>query len=91
MGIYRVPGSLSSINALKIALDSGEDVKMDDDRWYDINVIAGTFKSFMRELPEQALEPDILNELRDLTGKDPFRPCVPPLGELTPPASQYTR
>jgi hypothetical protein len=42
---------------------------MDDDRWYDINVIAGVFKSFMRELPEQALEPDILNELRNLTGR----------------------
>lgn len=42
---------------------------MDDDRWYDINVIAGTFKSFMRELPDQALETEILQELRDLTGK----------------------
>jgi len=63
-----VPGSLASINALKAALDSGEDIKMDDDRWYDINVIAGAFKSFMRELPVQALEQDILDELRDLTG-----------------------
>lgn len=63
-----MPGSLSSINQLKTALDSGEYVKMDDDRWYDINVVAGTFKSFMRELPDQALEPDILHALRDLTG-----------------------
>lgn len=63
-----MPGSLASINALKAALDSGEDIKMDDDRWYDINVIAGAFKSFMRELPVQALEQDILDELRDLTG-----------------------
>ena len=69
VGIYRVPGSLASINQLKTALDSGEEVKMDDDRWYDINVIAGTFKSFMRELPDQALEPEILQELRDLTGR----------------------
>jgi hypothetical protein len=64
-----VPGSLASINALKAALDSGEEIKMDDDRWYDINVIAGTFKSFMRELPVQALEQDVLDELRDLTGR----------------------
>lgn len=71
VGIYRVPGSLASINALKTALDAGEDVKMDDDRWYDINVIAGTFKSFMRELPHQVLEPAILQELRDLTGMQP--------------------
>jgi hypothetical protein len=41
---------------------------MDDDRWYDINVIAGAFKSFMRELPDQALGPVVLNELRNLTG-----------------------
>lgn len=71
VGLYRVPGSLASINDLKKALDSGEDVKMDDDRWYDINVIAGTFKSFMRELPEQPLEQAILDELRDITGLFP--------------------
>lgn len=71
VGIYRVPGSLASINALKSAIDAGEDVKMDDDRWYDINVIAGAFKSFMRELPDQALEPDILSELRNLTAQIP--------------------
>ncbi|KAI5849047.1 hypothetical protein BZA05DRAFT_339456 [Tricharina praecox] len=71
VGLYRVPGSLASINALKAALDSGEDIKMDDDRWYDINVIAGAFKSFMRELPVQALEQDILDELRDLTADIP--------------------
>lgn len=63
-----MPGSLSSINALKLALDNGEDVSMDDDRWYDINVIAGVFKLFMRELPDQAIPPDILLELRNLTG-----------------------
>jgi len=71
VGIYRVPGSLASVNALKNALDSGEDVKMDDDRWYDINVIAGAFKSFMRELPANALGSETLNELRDLTAEIP--------------------
>ena len=42
---------------------------MDDDRWYDINVIAGAFKSFMRDLPANALGSEALNELRDLTGE----------------------
>lgn len=69
VGIYRVPGSLSSINALKIALDSGDDVRMDDDRWYDINAIAGAFKMFMRELPDRALGAEALEELKNLTGR----------------------
>ncbi|KAF8248742.1 hypothetical protein K440DRAFT_583210 [Wilcoxina mikolae CBS 423.85] len=96
VGIYRVPGSLSSINQLKTALDSGEDVKMDDDRWYDINVIAGTFKCFMRELPDQALEPDILHELRDLTAKiseevDRILPYRDVMLQLRPPNYRFLR
>ncbi|KAI5779687.1 hypothetical protein EDC01DRAFT_669408 [Geopyxis carbonaria] len=73
VGIYRVPGSLASINALREALDSGAQVRMDDDRWYDINVIAGVFKLFMRELPDQAqgLGPETLLELRNLTAEIP--------------------
>ncbi|KAG0643155.1 hypothetical protein HOY80DRAFT_1097578 [Tuber brumale] len=67
VGIYRVPGSLSSINALKNALDSGEEVRMDDDRWYDINAIAGAFKLLMRELPDKALGDEALYELRNIT------------------------
>ena len=68
MGIYRVPGSLSSINALKAALDSGEEVRMDDDRWYDINAIAGCFKLFMRELPGPTISSEKLGHLKTLTG-----------------------
>ncbi|KAH0608482.1 uncharacterized protein H6S33_001616 [Morchella sextelata] len=67
VGIYRVPGSLSSINALKLALDSGEYVQMDDDRWYDINAIAGAFKMFMRELPDRALGAEALQQLKNVT------------------------
>ncbi|KAL7271086.1 rho GTPase-activating protein [Rhizina undulata] len=69
VGIYRVPGSMSSINALKVALDSSDDVRMDDDRWYDINAIAGAFKLFMRELPDQALGTEALNMLRNITSE----------------------
>lgn len=41
---------------------------MDDDRWYDINVIAGVFKLFMRELPDRVIPSDDLIELRNITG-----------------------
>jgi len=66
-----MPGSLSSINALKTALDSGEDVRMDDDRWYDINVIAGVVKLFMRELPDRIVPSDSLLEFRNMTANIP--------------------
>lgn len=42
---------------------------MDDDRWYDINAIAGAFKMFMRELPDRALGAEALEELKNLTGR----------------------
>lgn len=68
VGIYRVPGALSSINALKAALDSEVDVRMDDDRWFDINAIAGAFKLFMREIPHNLLSEDLLEDLRAIPG-----------------------
>jgi GTPase-activating protein BEM2 len=55
VGLYRVPGSMSSVKALTAALNAGEDVDMDDDRWIDVNVVAGTFKTWLRELPESLL------------------------------------
>ena len=67
VGIYRVPGSLSSINALKAAIDSGEEVRMNDDRWFDINAIAGCFKLFMREIPTPIIPHEILGHLKTLT------------------------
>lgn len=42
---------------------------MDDDRWYDINAIAGAFKLLMRELPDKALGDEALYELRNVTGR----------------------
>lgn len=65
-GIYRIAGSLSSVQALKAALDSGQPVSFDDDRWYDINVVAGTFKAFMRELPERPISPPVLSRLLEV-------------------------
>jgi GTPase-activating protein BEM2 len=55
VGLYRVPGSVSSVKALIAALNRGGDVDMDDDRWIDVNVVAGTFKSWLRELPDSIL------------------------------------
>lgn len=72
MGIYRVGGSLTSIQALKAAFDNGEEVRMDDDRWYDINAVAGAFKLFIRELPEPLLSMDVLNVLKTATSEFTF-------------------
>ncbi|KAF9582532.1 hypothetical protein BGW38_000091 [Lunasporangiospora selenospora] len=53
VGIYRVPGALSSINRLRIEFNSGtEHVDLGRDEWKDINVVAGALKQFLRELPE---------------------------------------
>jgi hypothetical protein len=59
VGLYRVPGSVSSVKALTAALNAGEEVDMDDPRWIDVNVVAGTFKSWLRELPESILTPEL--------------------------------
>lgn len=66
-GIYRIAGSLSSVQALKAAIDAGQPVNFDDDRWYDINVVAGAFKAFMRELPERPITPAVLEKLLHVT------------------------
>ncbi|KAK9478014.1 Rho GTPase activation protein [Lipomyces japonicus] len=62
VGIYRVPGSLSNMNALKNAFDSGLPVDMDDDRWFDVNTIAGGLKLYLRELPDSLLTAELFSE-----------------------------
>jgi len=62
VGLYRVPGSVSSIKALIAALNAGEDVDMDDEQWIDVNIVAGTFKSWLRELPESILTPELYDK-----------------------------
>ncbi|AMD22228.1 HGL112Cp [Eremothecium sinecaudum] len=56
VGLYRVPGSVGSINALKNAFDEEGAINntftLDDSRWFEINTIAGCFKLYLRELPE---------------------------------------
>lgn len=62
VGLYRIPGSLASVNALKNAFDSGENVDMKDDRWFDINAATGCFKLYLRELPEPLLTSELFGE-----------------------------
>jgi len=62
VGLYRVPGSVSSVKALIAALNGGEEVDMDDDRWIDVNVVAGTFKSWLRELPDSILTEELYDK-----------------------------
>lgn len=62
VGLYRIPGSLASVNSLKSAFDSGCDVNMGDDRWFDINTVTGCFKLYLRELPEPLLTSELIGE-----------------------------
>ncbi|CAO3569269.1 unnamed protein product [Mortierella alpina] len=56
VGIYRVPGAMSSINKLRLCFNSGShEVDLDSDEWKDINVVAGALKQFLRELPEAVM------------------------------------
>lgn len=56
VGLYRIPGSVGSVNALKGAFDEegavGNSFTLEDDRWFEINAIAGCFKMYLRELPD---------------------------------------
>lgn len=62
VGLYRIPGSLASVNALKNAFDSGGVVNMEDPKWYDINAATGCFKSYLRELPESLLTSELFSD-----------------------------
>ncbi|KAF9094663.1 rho GTPase-activating protein [Mortierella sp. AD031] len=90
VGIYRVPGAVSSINKLRLSFNSGsQDVDLDSDEWKDINVVAGALKQFLRELPEAVMTSAHYDALiaasaledydeRLLTMKDLIRTLPPP-------------
>ena len=69
VGLYRIPGSVGSINALKNAFDEEGAVNtsftLEDDRWFEINAIAGCFKMYLRELPN-SLFSDRIEEFANL-------------------------
>ena len=70
VGLYRVPGSVGSINMLKNAFDDEGAVNnvftLEDDRWFEINTIAGCFKLYLRELPESLFTNERLPEFLQL-------------------------
>ena len=49
-GIYRIPGTKSDVDALKIYFNSGRP-NLDDDKWADVNIVGSTLKQFLREMP----------------------------------------
>ncbi|KAJ1991366.1 hypothetical protein H4R33_001382 [Dimargaris cristalligena] len=56
VGIYRVPGSVAGINKLRDLFNEGHwDIDLAADEYYDINVVAGVLKLFLRDLPEPLL------------------------------------
>lgn len=73
VGLYRIPGSVGSINALKNAFDEEGAVNntftLEDDRWFEINAIAGCFKMYLRELPDSLFTNERLPKLVDIAIK----------------------
>ncbi|GMM56051.1 GTPase-activating protein [Maudiozyma humilis] len=73
VGLYRIPGSVGSINALKNAFDEEGAVNntftLEDDRWFEINAIAGCFKMYLRELPDSLFSNEKVNDFTDLALK----------------------
>ncbi|CCK71229.1 GTPase-activating protein BEM2 KNAG_0G01710 [Huiozyma naganishii CBS 8797] len=70
VGLYRIPGSVGSINALKNAFDEEGAVNisftLEDDRWFEINAIAGCFKMYLRELPDSLFSNELLGDFAHL-------------------------
>lgn len=56
IGLYRIPGSVGSINLLKQAFDEGTAVVLTE----DIHTLAGCFKAYLRDLPESLLTNELL-------------------------------
>ncbi|SMN21685.1 similar to Saccharomyces cerevisiae YER155C BEM2 Rho GTPase activating protein (RhoGAP) involved in the control of cytoskeleton organization and cellular morphogenesis [Maudiozyma saulgeensis] len=70
VGLYRIPGSVGSINALKNAFDeegaTSNTFTLEDDRWFEINAIAGCFKMYLRELPDSLFTNEKVSEFTKL-------------------------
>ena len=70
VGLYRIPGSVGSINALKKAFDdegaTNNSFTLEDDRWFEINAIAGCFKMYLRELPDSLFSNEKVNNFTNL-------------------------
>nr|XP_006825172.1 PREDICTED: rho GTPase-activating protein 12-like [Saccoglossus kowalevskii] len=51
-GIYRVSGNMSHVQKLRFTVDQEQPLNLNDPKWDDIHVIAGSLKLFFRELKE---------------------------------------
>ncbi|ORY84764.1 hypothetical protein BCR37DRAFT_412452 [Protomyces lactucae-debilis] len=75
VGIYRISGSLATVNRLKQCFDTGRPVELENEQWSDIHAIAGAFKLWLRELPEPVMTYDLYADflatvdIKDPTGK----------------------
>ncbi|GMM38549.1 GTPase-activating protein [Saccharomycopsis crataegensis] len=72
VGLYRVPGAVANIQLLKQRFDeSAEEVSLEDQRFLEINTLAGCFKLYLRELPESLLTSELLPSFISVTsGED---------------------
>ena len=59
-GLFRIPGSTSKVRKLKNAFDAG--ILDPEEYCRDTHTIAGTLKSYLRELPEPLLTYNLYNE-----------------------------
>ncbi|XP_051878948.1 ralA-binding protein 1 isoform X1 [Pristis pectinata] len=87
-GIYRVSGTKSKVDELKIVYDREESPNLED---YDANTVASLLKQYLRELPENILTKELLMKFEDACGKgtdsEKVQECQRLLKEL--PESNY--
>ncbi|XP_007242069.2 active breakpoint cluster region-related protein isoform X1 [Astyanax mexicanus] len=82
-GIYRISGASSAIQALKHAFDTNYWEAMSKLRSVDVNVVSGTLKLYLRELPETLIPTDHFQSLsKALDLSDPYLRAGIMLSEL---------
>ncbi|KAG0207127.1 rho GTPase-activating protein [Mortierella sp. GBA30] len=92
VGIYRVPGAVSSINKLRLSFNSGShNVDLDSDEWKDINVVAGALKQFLRELPEAVMTNALYDSLITASALEDYDERLMAMKDLirTMPSNNY--
>lgn len=64
-GIYRISGIKSKIEALKNSYNSGRGVDLKE---YDVTVVTGLLKQYLRELPESVLTQELNSRFEEASG-----------------------
>jgi len=65
-GIFRIPGKASKIQEIKDIINSGKNLTITDET-YNVHVLAGIVKLFLRELPEPLLTFELYDPLVTLS------------------------